>query len=222
MIIYKAINRLNKKIYIGQTILTLEQRKAGHLNHALNRNSKNYFHTAIRSYGAEVFEWSIIGECFNKEELNQAEKACIEFYQSNNKIYGYNLTTGGDSFQLTKEARKKISDSLKGKKLSPEHIAKLKKRKVSSITKHKISTSLKGRKVNPRTGYKMTPEAIENVRKARLGKSSGTKGKTWLEMSIQKWGHEIGLQKYNERINCAKNKMKTNRLVNNPKFKNFP
>lgn len=46
MIIYKAVNKINNKCYIGQTIRKLERRKCEHL---YNRNN-SYFHNAIKKY----------------------------------------------------------------------------------------------------------------------------------------------------------------------------
>ena len=40
-IIYKAVNKINNKVYIGQTIQSLKDRIRGHKNEAFNHISKN-------------------------------------------------------------------------------------------------------------------------------------------------------------------------------------
>jgi len=50
---------------------------------------------AIRKYKKHNFKWEILGYCKTYEELDNCEKECISFFNSNNKIYGYNLIEGG-------------------------------------------------------------------------------------------------------------------------------
>lgn len=57
MIIYKATNKFNGKIYIGQTINSLEYRSNQHKRDANRVNKKNYyFINAIAKYGFQEFE----------------------------------------------------------------------------------------------------------------------------------------------------------------------
>lgn len=95
MIIYKAENLINGKLYIGQTTSSLNKRASEHFKKSLNKNSKSVFHTAIRKYGKENFKFSIIRFCFSKEELNEKEKYYIKKYNTISPN-GYNLTPGGD------------------------------------------------------------------------------------------------------------------------------
>ena len=55
MVIYKATNNISNKVYIGQTQLSLEKRKARHAWDAKNKNNKFYFYNAINKYGEENF-----------------------------------------------------------------------------------------------------------------------------------------------------------------------
>lgn len=98
MIVYKATNLINGKIYIGQTINTLEYRKNQHLREAKSkRRSTVYFHNAILKYGFENFVFEEIDCADTQEELNSKEQKWIAYYSSNNKEYGYNLDSGGKS-----------------------------------------------------------------------------------------------------------------------------
>ena len=115
-VIYKAKNIINNKIYIGQSV-QFKKRKWRHLYESKKNNPNNYFHRAIKKYGEESFEWTIIEEI--KDELaNEREIYWIAFYNSSNDKYGYNLTLGGGSgrkpgFKHTKETKLKMSNSTK-------------------------------------------------------------------------------------------------------------
>ena len=104
--IYKVTNIENNKCYIGKTIFSIDKRKNQHLKNA-ELGVKSLFYYALRKYGFHKFKWEVLGYCNSLEELNEAEIACIEFFQSKNYIYGYNLTNGGDGsigFKWSKES----------------------------------------------------------------------------------------------------------------------
>ena len=108
--IYIVRNDVNQKVYIGQTIRTIEIRWSQHKTDAKN-GSNLHFHQAIRKYGEEHFHISVIEECPN-ELLNEREKYWISFFDSYNN--GYNSTLGGDGFQkyaLTTEEVGKLWDT---------------------------------------------------------------------------------------------------------------
>lgn len=112
IIIYKATNIKNKKIYIGQTTKTLSHRKFQHKNESYNTNRKNtYFHNAIVKYGFECFEFDIIEYLNSTEELNNREQYWISFYNSNDKKYGYNLDSGGKNCLKSESTKRKIGDT---------------------------------------------------------------------------------------------------------------
>ena len=97
MIIYKATNKINGKNYIGKTINTLEFRKSSHENEAkIKGRNGRYFIKALSKYGNDNFEWEEIDKAESEEELNYLESYWIKFYNSNNPIYGYNLSDGGE------------------------------------------------------------------------------------------------------------------------------
>ena len=109
MIIYKATNKENGKIYIGQSVETLAKRKAIHIRDANNNNSL-YFHKALRKYGVDNFKWQVICICPNIDILNEQEVYYIAFYDSFNN--GYNLTKGGDGtvgYKFSEEQKEKMS-----------------------------------------------------------------------------------------------------------------
>ena len=83
-IVYCTINLINGKIYIGKYRYDdIEYLGSGLL---LRR--------AIQKYGKVNFKRSILCVCYNKEELNLAEKYLIKEYNSRNNLIGYNITKG--------------------------------------------------------------------------------------------------------------------------------
>lgn len=97
-LIYKIINKINGKIYIGKTCRDIETRWAEHCSRA-NSDDKYYLHNAINKYGKESFTIEEIDKAKTEEEINKLERYWIDFYNSVDKNYGYNLTTGGDGQQ---------------------------------------------------------------------------------------------------------------------------
>lgn len=150
MLIYKATNLINEKVYIGQTINNLKKRKRDHISNALNKENNMYFHRAIRKYGSNSFTWKILQECDTIEELNRLEIYYIDLY--NTFKNGYNLTLGGNSimgFKHSEETKKRMSEAAKGRKLSKDQIQRLseinKGKKLSEETRRRISESLRGK-----------------------------------------------------------------------------
>ena len=72
--IYKIINNINGKIYVGQSI-DIKERWKQHLYKAYNEKELGYnsaIHQAFRKYGYENFSFEIIEEC-EIEELDNKE-----------------------------------------------------------------------------------------------------------------------------------------------------
>ena len=86
--IYKVTNKINGKVYIGQSV-DIGRRWRQHMT----AKDDIYFHKAIQKYGVENFEWEVIEQC-KKKDLDEREIYWIEYYDSFNK--GYNRTKGGD------------------------------------------------------------------------------------------------------------------------------
>jgi len=93
MIIYKVKNTVNKKVYIGKTTQTLDERRKRHEKIA-KYNPKTHFHRSIKKYGNLTFEWEIIDTTDNIERLNELERKYISDFDTFKN--GYNMTLGGD------------------------------------------------------------------------------------------------------------------------------
>jgi len=118
--IYKIENIKNGKLYIGQS-KNIRKRLYEHKRTLNCGNHKNtYLQRSWNKYGEKSFSFIIIEEC-DKLELSEKEIIYIAMYKSNVSSFGYNLTNGGESGERSFEVGLKISNSLKGKKLSLEH-----------------------------------------------------------------------------------------------------
>lgn len=90
--IYKIINDINNKVYIGKTYNSIEKRFKEHCSDSNRKNSKNRpLYNAMNKYGIEHFSIELIEETNEPEER---EKYWIEQYNSFKD--GYNATIGGD------------------------------------------------------------------------------------------------------------------------------
>ena len=90
--IYKIVNNINGKVYIGQSV-NIKSRWSEHKSHAFSpeRHSYNYpIYRAIRKYGLKNFSFEIIELC-DKTILNEREQFWIKYYNSIDRNYGYNL-----------------------------------------------------------------------------------------------------------------------------------
>lgn len=118
-LVYKHTNKINGKVYIGQTSKTLQER-CGH--NGKNYSHSSYFYSAICKYGWENFTHEILEDNLTIEEATEKERYYIKFYHSNESKYGYNLTSGGEKQKEYSDlSKKKMSLAKKGKSLSKEH-----------------------------------------------------------------------------------------------------
>lgn len=95
--IYKITNKINNKIYIGQTVYTITHRWKDHLDESGNNIAKHYLlHQAINKYGVDNFIVEELERCDN-EKLNERERYWIKIFNSYYLTgYGYNMTYGGE------------------------------------------------------------------------------------------------------------------------------
>ena len=119
MYIYKITNKINNKIYIGQTTKTIALRWQRHYTDALNNRTNTKFARAIRKYGKDNFIIEEIDIAQNKEELNQKEIYWINYY--NSILEGYNSVDGGGDSNTykykTEKEMKEIKEKIRHTKL---------------------------------------------------------------------------------------------------------
>lgn len=182
--IYKITNKLNGKVYIGQSV-DIDTRWRQHIN------AKDNFaiHRAIQKYGKENFKFEVLLEC-PVDMLNVWERDMIALYDCISPN-GYNLTEGGEGYKCSDETRLKMSNIRKGKNRSEETKIKIsnaqKGKHHSEETRLKMSNTRKGVKLKPLSeehkrkisesmkGKKHQPFSAEHKRKL----SESIKGKHW-------------------------------------------
>lgn len=92
-LIYKYTNKINNKIYIGQTKTKLEIR---HYKHLTQLKDNTYFHRAIKKYGENNFDLEIIEDDIPLNKLDEREIYWIKYFDSYfTSGKGYNETKGG-------------------------------------------------------------------------------------------------------------------------------
>jgi len=221
MIIYKVINLINGKIYIGQTL----------------NNNKYYFGSgiklkdAIKKYGKINFKRVILCFCNTKKELNAKETYWIKKLNSTNKKIGYNLTFGGEGgFKHSEETKKiiieknkswhKLNDNpFKGKKhsieirkyLSNKHKGKI----LSEEQKEKIGRYARGKTYNELYG-KEKATILKNKR-IESNKKRVYSEKTKLKIKNKQKNHQdkIFFNKIKETENFIVEKRKENYSIRN-------
>lgn len=106
MIIYRVINKINGKSYIGCTTLSLSERKHKHWLNSRdsNKNTKQAIYLAFNKYGWDSFEWQELCSALSKDDLIELEKLFIAEYNSYEK--GYNLTLGGEEVNNPRKLEK--------------------------------------------------------------------------------------------------------------------
>lgn len=185
--IYSILNTINYKIYIGQTTSP----KNRWVSHKCEANSKRLhypIHKAIKKYGIENFQFSIIEVC-DYNDVDNLEKFWIKKFNSRDSNMGYNLALGGNvssGWHHSEESKRKISESNMGKEMSP-HTDEWKERMSEIMTgrvltdewKQKISDSNKGKirsdetKLNiseAKKGTVISESTKQKMSKAKIGK----------------------------------------------------
>lgn len=225
--IYKIENKHNGKVYIGQTITTLDSRLNrefhGHFADAFVYMKPDHLYRAMRKYGKESFTYEVIEEIPMQENkdlthkiLDEREIYWIKFYDSYNN--GYNNTPGGNGSgkKLSEEHKRKISESNKGKKHSAE-------------SREKMSKARKGKKLLPEFKQKR----LERMRAkgTNIPINKGKKGiYHWSEESKQKLSntikgrklseeHKQKISEANKKAYALKQELGTNKHSEEQKFK---
>lgn len=99
--IYKIVNSVNDKVYIGQTKRTIDFRYRQHICTAKSATKRHSaIHNAMLKYGIENFHVELIEDC-PIEQMDEREMYWIEQYDSFRN--GYNRTVGGEKGVLIDE-----------------------------------------------------------------------------------------------------------------------
>lgn len=113
--IYSITNTLDGKRYIGKSV-NIEGRFSGHRSGlskpTRGKDVNRHLYNAVRKYGLENFKFEIIDVC-DRDSLPERELYWMDFYNSCNREFGYNLRRDSSSGMFvseeTRELKRKIS-----------------------------------------------------------------------------------------------------------------
>ncbi len=177
--IYKFVNTINGKVYIGFDS-KWPNRIIVHKSSSKNQDTK--FYRAIRKYGWDKFEYSVIYQSYDKDHtLKVMENYFINEYDSFHN--GYNSTLGGDGvLGLIHSENAKRNISMKNKIPKPqtaEHVKNRinskKKNLLLGITKQYIPTEEHRKKISIKTKGVPKPMTDEHKKNLRCHKNNSMK-----------------------------------------------
>lgn len=152
--IYKILNKINGKIYVGQTSRSLKIRWEEHWYKSKFYSEKpKPLYCAFRKYGIENFSISELGTANTQRWANYLEETWIKILDTTNKSKGYNLTANGRIY-FSEEICLKISRALKGR------VSPTKGKKLSEETKKKLSAAHTGKIVSKETREKLSQSKL--------------------------------------------------------------
>ena len=191
--VYQHKNKINGKVYIGITSQKPEQR----WRNGEGYKSSPHFYSAIQKYGWDNFEHNILFVELTKEQACLKEQELIKEFNSMNREYGYNSTSGGDIFTMNEEIKQKISQAMIGNQNNLGHPCSEEKKK-------KISNAQKGREFTEEHKQKLS-EAAKNrhvpcsEEKKQILKEKSHKKPVYCEEldkifeSVQECGRQLGI-----------------------------
>lgn len=179
--IYTILNTINYKIYVGQT-KNLAHRWASHRSQARVNKLRYPLYQALRKYGFDKFQISVVDVLQTSSAADIAEQYWIRYFESRTKA-GYNLAPGGSvarGWHHTEDAKKRIAENNRGKK-KPH----------TEVWKQQMSVARKGKPKSKewranRTGEKSPVAKCSYKLADELRKEYGTT-KTTLKLLSQKY-----------------------------------
>ena len=155
--VYRHINKINNKQYIGITKQNPPSNRWG--SNGSNYKENPHFWAAIQKYGWDNFEHELLYTNLSQEDACNKEIELIKKYKTQDCKYGYNVFEGGNCPEIPEEVRKKMSKAMQGNKNGLGKVCSEEKKK-------KISLAQKGRS--------FTEEHKKAISKAKKGKTHKT------------------------------------------------
>jgi len=166
--IYRIINMIDGKSYIGQYCKDKPNtRFTNHKSRARKEDSTEHLYRAIRKYGVENFDFTLICVCDNCE-LNDLEIQYIKEFNTFGEN-GYNMTVGGQgikNYKHTPETKERLRISSTGKFPNKE----TRKRISEGLMGHGCSDETREKHRINAMGVPKMPETIEKLRLASTGR----------------------------------------------------
>lgn len=161
MCIYTITNKVNSKVYVGQTTRLAGERW---YKHAWLSEKGSAISAAIKKYGIEAFEFAVIDNAETVNQLNHKEHFWV--YRLNSlSPTGYNLLHGGKNRIPSEETRRKMSEVRLGIPSKPEHVAK----RAEALRAH-WAANPRSKKAEPEKVDRQSPEFRKKCSEIKLGK----------------------------------------------------
>lgn len=176
--IYTITNKVNNKIYLGESS-NVNRRLNNHKVSLLsNRHENEHLQNAVNKYGIDSFTFEILEEC-DEKFLKSQENYWANVLNVHSRDFGYNIlncSPEGRTKVYSKELRYKLGSGQRGKKASEETRKKMSGvRKGKSIHsqefKDRVSIRAKNAKISEETRRKMSDSA--KLRVKRIGTNLG-------------------------------------------------
>jgi group I intron endonuclease len=174
MYIYTITNLLNGKVYVGQTVQeNPKMRWYAHLADT-KRGKKSYLYDSMRKYGIDNFQWEIVQQASNIDELNILETSWEQKFKLEGKILYNNRGTGNNKLhseqsilkmkesQKAAHARRRLNNGGAEKHKEPIHKGKKNQWVLTEEQKQKKKDIMK--EVNKRSFGGKTWKVIEGKR----------------------------------------------------------
>lgn len=158
--LYRIVNQLNSKIYIGQTT-NANGRWSAHKSKAKAEEPVQYISRAIAKYGVENFIFEVIATCRTQEDTDKIESILILQHNSRDKQFGYNVKPGGNVASHSEETKQKQSEATYRQIAAKGHPAQGR-----IVTEEEKELHRKSRLENP---LEYTPELRKKMSESHIG-----------------------------------------------------
>jgi len=168
--IYRIINVVNGKLYVGSSTNVAYRLWWHRRELSFNRHENRYLQNAWNKHGESSFKFELLFNC-EREQLLQKEQETIDRYKSTWKDSGYNIcfnTRNCLGVKRSPETREKMKGNTNAKGRKGCHH--------SQESKELMSIAKLGKPSNSK-GHKCSEEAKHLMTIAKLGKPSNNKGK---------------------------------------------
>jgi group I intron endonuclease len=174
--IYKIVNALNGRMYIGQSVNPTYRAK----RHFWKNNGCVKLRHAVEKYGRDNFSFSILCWCIDKSDANEVEELLIALGDTRDS--GYNITPGGFGTGAGRD------NPFFGKSHTAELKAKLAAKKLgkpmAAATREKIANANRNRTMSEATKDKLRAREKSELCSERT--ATANKARVWSEESKAK------------------------------------
>ena len=175
--IYGIRNKINDKVYVGQTGERF-LRRYWHHQWKLRDNSHDnmYLQNAWNKYGEDNFEYVVLESVEDSSLLDELEIKYIDYYKKNNLSYNMLLGGGGRrGFRMSENTKKLIAEKNRQHMLGTKH---------SEETKKKMSEARTGKRVNKNTDI-LNEDIVKNIKLLLIGGKSASEISKELEIDYK-------------------------------------